>query len=254
MLLLNAHQLCAWYADLHPFTRRIQELLAQVRKALRKVADPVKAVAMQAYMKSTLPYHGVPAPLLRQVCKEVFSSAQLETSAQWQGLVLDLWRNAGFREERYAALQLAGDRRARAFQTPGTMKVYEELIVTGAWWDYVDDVASHRIGPILRDHPAPMRRKMLRWSKCPDIWKRRSSIICQLGFKQATDLDLLYACIEPSLGSREFFLQKAIGWALRQYAWTEPTEVKRYVRLNQERLSPLSRREALKNLQDLKRT
>ncbi len=82
------------------------------------------------------------------------------------------------------------------------MKMYEELIVTGAWWDYVDDIASHRVGPILRDHPATMRRKMLSWSKSPDLWKRRTSIICQLGFKEATDLELLYACIEPSLGSR----------------------------------------------------
>ncbi len=223
-------------------------LLTDLRKALREVADPGKAGAMQAYMKSVMPYHGVPTPLLRKVCKEVFAGVPLETATGWQALVLGLWRNAGFREERYAALQLAGDRRARAFQTPATMKMYEELIVTGAWWDFVDDVASHRIGPILRDYPAPMRRKMLAWSKCADLWKRRTSIICQLGSKEATDLELLYACIEPSLESREFFLQKAIGWALRQYAWTDPAEIKRYVRLNGARLSPLSRREAMKNL------
>jgi 3-methyladenine DNA glycosylase AlkD len=203
---------------------------------------------MQAYTKSTMPYHGVPFPLLRKVCKEVFANVGVETAAQWQALVLELWRNARFREERYAALQLAADKRARAFQTPRAMKMYEELVVTGAWWDYVDDVASHRVGPILRDYPAPMRRQMLAWSKCADIWKRRTSILCQLGFKQETDLQLLYACIEPSLGSREFFLQKAIGWALRQYAWIDGAEVKRYVRLNQDRLSPLSRREALKHL------
>jgi 3-methyladenine DNA glycosylase AlkD len=237
-----------FYDNLQLFTEGAPVILADVRKALRNVADPAKAVAMQAYMKSTMPYHGVPTPLMRRICKEVFTSANLETAAQWQTLVLDLWRNARFREERYAALHLAGDKRARAFQTPRTMTMYEEMIVTGAWWDYVDDVASHRIGPILRDHPIPMHRKMLTWSKSPNIWKRRSSIICQLGFKQGTDLELLYACIEPSLGSKEFFLQKAIGWALRQYAWTEPAEIKRYVRLNRERLSPLSRREALKNL------
>jgi len=223
-------------------------LLTDLRRALRKVADPTKAAGMRAYMKSAMPYHGVPNPLLRRVCKQVFANADLATSPGWQALVLELWRNARFREERYAALLLAGDRRARAFQTPGTLRMYEELVVTGAWWDYVDDVASRRIGPILRDHPLPMRRKMLAWSKCADMWKRRSSIICQLGFKHETDLDLLYACIEPSLGSREFFLQKAIGWALRQYAWVDGAEVKRYVRLNQARLSALSRREALKNL------
>jgi 3-methyladenine DNA glycosylase AlkD len=128
------------------------------------------------------------------------------------------------------------------------MKVYEELIVTGAWWDYVDDIASHRVGPILRDHPAALKRKMLAWSQSKDLWKRRTSILCQLGFKAETDLGLLYECIAPSLGSREFFLQKAIGWALRQYAWTDGAEVRRYVRLNRDRLSALSSREALKNI------
>jgi 3-methyladenine DNA glycosylase AlkD len=128
------------------------------------------------------------------------------------------------------------------------MKMYEELIVTGAWWDYVDDIASHRVGPILKGYPAPMRRKMLAWSKSSNLWKRRTAILCQLGFKEETDLKLLYACIEPSLASQEFFLRKAIGWALRQYAWTDGAEIKKYVRLNRNRLSALSAREALKNI------
>lgn len=203
---------------------------------------------MQAYMKSTMPYHGVPTPLLRRVCKATFVDVQFATASHWQAQVLALWRGARFREERYAALYLTSDKRARPFQTPSAMKMYEELIVTGAWWDYVDDIASHRIGPILRDHPAPMRRKMLSWSRSSNLWKRRTSIICQLGFKAETDLELLYACIEPSVGSQEFFLKKAIGWALRQYAWTDGAEVQRYVRLNRTRLSKLSCLEALKHL------
>jgi len=223
-------------------------LLPSLRKALQKASDPVKASAMRAYMKSAMPYHGVPTPLLRKVCKLTFADVQFATASHWQAQVLDLWRGARFREERYAALYLAGDERARPFQTPSAMKMYEELIVTGAWWDYVDDIASHRIGPILRDYPAPMRRKMLSWSKSNNLWKRRAAILCQLGFEAETDLELLYACIEPSLGSREFFLQKAIGWALRQYAWTDGAEIKRYVRLNRARLSALSYREALKNI------
>ena len=92
-----------------------------------------------------------------------------------------------------------------------------------------------------------MRSAMLAWAGGDDLWKRRSAILCQLGWKGETDLGLLYACIEPSLGSKEFFLRKAIGWALRQYAWTDPGEVLRYVAANEERLAPLSRREALKN-------
>lgn len=203
---------------------------------------------MQAYMKSVMPFHGVPTPLLRHVCKAMFADVRFSSASNWQTQVLDLWRQARFREERYAALYLAGDKRARPFQTPSAIKMYEELIVTGAWWDYVDDIASHRIGPILRDYPVPSRRKMLSWCKSNNLWKRRAALLCQPGFKAETDLGLLYACIEPSLGSREFFLQKAIGWALRQYAWTDGAEVKRYVGLNRTRLSPLSCREALKNI------
>jgi 3-methyladenine DNA glycosylase AlkD len=223
-------------------------LLTSLRKALRQAGDPLKAPTMQAYMKSVMPYHGVPTPQLRHLCREVFADLEFPTARHWQAQVLDLWRGARFREERYAAMHLAADHRARSFQTPSAMKVYEELIVNGAWWDYVDDIASHRVGPILRDHPAPMRRKMLSWGRSSDMWKRRTAIICQLGFKTDTDLELLYACIEPSLESREFFLRKAIGWALRQYAWTDAAEVKRYVRLNRDRLSALSSREALKNV------
>jgi 3-methyladenine DNA glycosylase AlkD len=199
-------------------------------------------------MKSAMPYHGVATPLLRQVCKVTFANVQFPTALEWQSQILDLWRRALFREERYAALYLAGEKRGKPFQTPSAMKMYEELIVTGAWWDYVDDIASHRIGPILRDYPRPMRRKMLSWSRSSNLWKRRSAIICQLGLKSDTDLELLYACIEPSLGSKEFFLRKAIGWALRQHARTDGAEIKKYVRRNRTRLSELSCREALKNI------
>jgi 3-methyladenine DNA glycosylase AlkD len=223
-------------------------LIPKLRKALRKAADPTKAPIMQAYMKSALPYHGVPTPLLRQVCKTVFADMAFPTASDWRTAVLDLWRNARFREERYAALYLTADKRSNPFQTPPAMKIYEELIVTGAWWDYVDEIASRRVGPILRDHPAPMRRMMLTWSKSDNLWKRRTTILCQLGFNAETDLELLFASIQPSLESREFFLQKAIGWALRQYARTDAAEVKKYVQRNHTRLSALSRREALKHI------
>jgi 3-methyladenine DNA glycosylase AlkD len=112
----------------------------------------------------------------------------------------------------------------------------------------VDHIATRRLGDLLRRHPKEMRRTMLAWSRDANLWKRRSAILCQIGFKARTDLELLYACIEPSLRSKEFFLRKAIGWALRQYAWTDPGEVRRYVRKREGELSGLSRREALKNV------
>ena len=127
--------------------------------------------------------------------------------------MLGLWRAAEYREERYAAIELTGVRQAAAFQAPAAMAMYEEMIVSGAWWDYVDSVAAQRVGPIVAGFPGPMKRLMRQWSRCDNMWKRRTSILCQLGAKGSTDLKLLYDCIEPSLREKEFFLRKAIGWS-----------------------------------------
>jgi 3-methyladenine DNA glycosylase AlkD len=223
-------------------------LLAAVRSALAAAAEPARAPAMRAYMKSALPYHGVRVPAVRAICRQVFAGIELRSAAAWRREVLALWRGARFREERYAAIALTGERRARGFQTLAALRLYERMIVEGAWWDLVDDIATHRIGPMLHaPHGVAVRQEMLEWSRSPDIWKRRSAIICQVGAKRETDLPLLYACIEPSLGAPDFFLRKAIGWALRAYAWTDAREVARYVRARRRELSPLSKREALKN-------
>jgi 3-methyladenine DNA glycosylase AlkD len=225
-------------------------LVRTVRRALAEAADPTKAAGMQAYMKSAMPYRGVSAPVLKRLCRDAFKAHPLATAADWQRVVLDLWRHAEFREERYAAVLLTQARAYREFVTSSSLPMLEEMIVTGAWWDYVDTLAGRNLGEILRADPRRMKPLMRRWSRDPDMWKRRSAILCQLGFKRDTDLKLLYDCIEPNLSHRDFFIRKAIGWALRQYAWTDPTEVKRYVKANRERLSPLSVREALKNCQE----
>jgi 3-methyladenine DNA glycosylase AlkD len=207
-------------------------------------ADPTKAPAMQAYMKSAMPFLGVPAPERRRCVRRALDATPLDPSA-WREPVLELWRDATHREERYAALDLA--HRFRRNAGAADMPLYEELVVTGAWWDYVDPVAG-LIGTLLRRDPGTIRPAMLRWSRDADVWKRRVSIISQLGRQDETDLDLLYGCIEASIDRPEFFLRKAIGWALRDLARSNPAEVDRYVRANAGRLSPLSRREATKHL------
>ena len=215
---------------------------------LTAAADPSRAPAMQAYMKSAMPYLGVSAVPLRAACKRVFAGLIYPTAEAWRAEVLAIWHGARFREQRYAAVELTGIRAASPFQRIDALPMYEDMIVTGAWWDHVDAIATQRLWAILQNDPAPMTRAMRDWAQSPDMWKRRSAILCQIGAKARTDLDLLYACIEPSLGSREFFLRKAIGWALRQYARTDPAEVRRYVAMQGDRLSGLSRREALKRI------
>lgn len=223
-------------------------LIQTIRSALAESADPIKAPQMQAYMKSSMPYRGVSAPVLKQLCRDTFKAHPLATAAEWQHVALDLWRNASFREERYAAVLLTQARMYRDFQTFSSVPMLEEMIVTGAWWDFVDTLAGRNLGDILRAEPRRMKPLMRRWARSADLWKRRSAILCQLGFKRETDLELLYDCIEPNLSQKDFFIRKAIGWALRQYAWTDPKEVKRYVKAHKDRLSPLSVREALKNV------
>ena len=124
------------------------------------------------------------------------------------------------------------------------------MIVSGAWWDYVDAIATRQLGELLRKYPTRMAAILRKWAIDDDIWLRRSAILAQLNFKADTDLALLYDCIRPSLGRSEFFLRKAIGWALRQYARTNPDEVLRYVRDHRAELSPLSIREALKRIEE----
>jgi 3-methyladenine DNA glycosylase AlkD len=212
------------------------------------VADPARAPAMQAYMKSAVPYRGVSAVPLRKACRLVFEELPLTDARAWREAVLFLWRSATHREDRYAAIELSGHRRYRQWQSLEMLPVYEEMVITGAWWDYVDTVAIHRIGePLLLGHPE-LAETMREWARHTDLWKRRAAIICQVAFKTDTDLALLYDCIAPNLPDRQFFIRKAIGWALRSYAWTDPGEVVRYVDSVGNRMSPLSRREALKNV------
>jgi 3-methyladenine DNA glycosylase AlkD len=221
-------------------------LVDAVRRALADNADPVRAEGARAYMKSEMPYRGVLLPVQRQLYRALFAQYPLASFEDWHATILALWDEAQYREERYAALFLAGDRRYAAFRTLQALPLFEQLIVGGAWWDLVDGLATHEIGDLLRRYPSAMRETVLAWSRGPDLWLRRTAIICQVGFKRETDQELLYTCIAPSLGERNFFVRKAIGWALREYSKTAPAAVAAYVADHEQELSPLSRREALK--------
>jgi 3-methyladenine DNA glycosylase AlkD len=230
-------------------------LVAAVRAGLAAAANPAKAPAMQAYMKSAMPYRGVASPGQKQVFAQVLAAHPLTGRRVWQDTVRELWDGAAFREERYAAIALLADRRYAGYRDPGTMPLIEHLIVTGAWWDHVDTLATRTVGPLVRAYPAELVPLMLRWADDTDdrdsagnLWRRRTAIIHQVGAKEATDTDLLVACVRPSLRSPEFFLRKAVGWALRDLAWTRPQWVQAYVREHADELSGLSRREALKNV------
>lgn len=223
-------------------------LSEKLRTALLAEADPTRAPQMQAYMKSTMPYIGVASPKLKATSKAVFAELRYDDGMAWMTDILDIWRNAEFREEYYAAIELTGLKQARRFQRTDILPMYREMIITGGWWDTTDSIAPTRLGEILNADREAMSKAMLEWATDDNMWIRRSAILCQLKAKNNMDLELLYACIEPSASSKEFFLRKAIGWTLRQYARNDPQEVRRYVSANKDRLSNLSKREALKHI------
>lgn len=197
-------------------------------------------------MKSEMPFAGVATPALRKIARKAFSAYPQPSEERWQQAILALWRNAKYREERYAAIGLARAKPYQVFRTPAACPMFEEMIVSGAWWDYVDEIAINLIGELLRDHAGFMRGVLLDWTRDADLWRRRSAIIAQLKFKAGTDLELLLAAIEPAMESKEFFLRKAIGWALREHSKTNPAFVIDFVGRNAANLSGLSKREAFK--------
>ncbi|MEO7113126.1 MAG: DNA alkylation repair protein [Polyangiaceae bacterium] len=222
--------------------------LKAIRAELVRVADPKRAPLMQAYMKSVMPYHGVASADVKAVSRKIFQDLKMGSEGEWQEEVRAIFHGSKFREEKYVATALLHHKAAAKFRTMNALPLYEELIVAASWWDIVDDLAAHAVGALFDVDAKAMARAMKQWSKSGELWKRRTSIMCQVLRHEKTDLDLMYACIEPSLDQKDFWSRKAIGWALRAYAWTDPKEIARYVKANEQKLSALSKREALKNI------
>lgn len=225
------------------------ELLDAIRLALRSGADAERAVGQQRYMKSEMPFLGLTSPQRHGLLRPLLAdpALRIETRPGWERAVRGLWDGAEYREDRYAALALLHHRTYRSWRDPDAMPLVEHVIVTGAWWDYVDEV-GHVVGEVLLLDPEGEGLRMRGWAEHDDMWLRRSAIISQLRHGDRTDARLMSDVIEPNLDDREFFVRKAIGWALRQHARTDPGWVRAYVDRHTHRLSGLSRREALKHL------
>ena len=224
-----------------------KDLIAAVRATLEEAAEPERAPQMQAYMKSSMPYYGVRMPEVRKRVRTVLNDLPIDARPDWEATIRGLYDDATYREERYAALTLAAHRYYREWAlAPESLALYERLIRTGAWWDLVDET-SHRVGDVLLADSETVTPTIRAWSGADDLWVRRCSIICQVGHKAETDLDLLSCVIEPNIADRDFFIRKAIGWALREVAYVEPGWVHAFVNEHPS-LSSLSVREATKHI------
>lgn len=229
-----------------------QPFIRSIRKALREAAVPADAGPMQAYMKSEMPFYGVKKPARAVISKAIIAAHPLPDHPSWHDTVQSLFVEAKRREERYCAMDLISASRYRTYRRSwGSFGLYEQLIVEGAWWDVVDELAAHHLGILFEVEAKQLTRHMRAWTKLSapgDLWRRRSAIICQLRRKSDTDLELLTQAIDAAIDSKEFFLRKAIGWALRQHGAVDPDWVRTFVAAREDRLSGLSKREALRKL------
>lgn len=224
------------------------DLIAAVRAALAAAGDPERAAAQQRYMKSAMPFRGLSSPELKAVLRPLLAAWAPADRRVWEATVRDLWDEATHREERYAALALTRHRRARPWVDPAAVPLLRHLVVTGAWWDLVDEVATHPVGDALAAYRSELTPVLARWALDDDLWVRRTAVLCQVGRRADTDPDLLRLVVEANVADPSFWLRKAVGWALRDFARTDPAWVAAEVDRLDDRISGLSRREALKHL------
>ncbi len=223
----------------------MKELVQFVRAEFRQKANAKTARQMAAYMKTEMPFYGIPKPGRVPVYRELKKRFPLSSRTDYQKAVLALW-NEPHRETKYTALFVA--RAWRAFIVPESMRLYKRLIVEGAWWDLVDEVAAQLSGVVWMNHRETINPTMDQWIDHKNLWLRRSALIGQIKHKKETDEKRLFDYCLRRADEKDFFIRKAIGWALREYARVAPARVKTFALQNKNELSPLSFREATKHL------
>ncbi|NNF54228.1 MAG: DNA alkylation repair protein [Acidimicrobiales bacterium] len=217
---------------------------AWVRGQLEPLAVPEDAAPMAAYMKDQFPFLGVKTPARRAASKPLLSAAKAWTAHE----ILDV-ADALMAEPEREFAQVAVDlvRANVKAVTSEDLDRLRHLIQTKSWWDTVDALAVHGVGAVVKSD-RQLQVVMDQWVDDDDIWVARTAILHQLLWKTDTDATRLFHYCDVRAADQEFFIRKALGWALRQYARTDPDRVRSYVEHNEERLSGLTKREALKHL------
>lgn len=223
---------------MHPYVRSLKALFEQN-------ANPANAAPMKKYMREQFEFLGIKTPERRALQKEFISEHRLPPLEELDAVVRGLW-SLPQREFQYAAVSLLGKLEKKL--EPDFVSTLEYLIVTKSWWDTVDSIAGDIVGVHFKRFLKVREKYLKKWRKSDNFWLKRTCLLFQLGYKkEETDFNLLCEIIRENLGSDEFFINKAIGWALRQYARTDPKAVKKFVKATD--LHPLSRREAMKHLE-----
>jgi 3-methyladenine DNA glycosylase AlkD len=228
--------------------RKMSHYLQPLVDNMAAAANAENAVQMAAYMRDQFPFLGIKSPERRKVLSAFLKEAGLPDAEDMPAVARALW-DLPEREHQYSAMDIL--RRGRKKLGPEFVSDLEWLITTKSWWDTVDGLAGWIAGALFNAYPEVRAETVSRWREQENIWLRRTTLLFQLKYKDRTDAPLLFSLIEQNLDDGEFFIQKAIGWALREYSKTDETAVRDFVARTE--LSPLGAREALKWLNNQER-
>ena len=220
-------------------------LVARFQRAVEAARDPVRAAATTAYMRHQFPFAGVPMPRLAAIYREAAQDVPPPASeAEVAAVALACWE---LPEREHQHLGCMHVRRHVRLRGPTFVPTLERLVATKSWWDTVDELATHVAGPLVAAH-RELRAVMDRWLESDCLWLARVAILHQERWKERTDAAVLFAYCRRRAADREFFIRKAIGWALRSYAKVEPQRVAGFLAAHGGELSGLSWREAERGL------
>jgi len=221
------------------------KLLVELRKEVSKQKNPKIAKEQQRYMKSKMPFYGLQAPQLKTIYPPLFKKYAPTSNHNYRDTILYIFKNAKHREEWYVGLAFANNYQEYIIEE--NIDIYIEIIRLTQWWDTIDNIAPKLIGTALADSNN-LSIFLNEWIKDENLWIRRTALLTQLKYKERTDFKLLSVLIKQTWHEDEFFIRKAIGWTLRQYSYSSPTEVIDFIEQNRNNLSRLSITEGLKAL------
>jgi 3-methyladenine DNA glycosylase AlkD len=227
-----------------PTTPLATVVMERLQRVYRAAADPHRAAGMRAYMRDQFPFLGLPAPAQATLNREVLAGSARPVEADLRAIALHCWALEE-REFQYFGQKLL--RRHAKVLSSGFLDTTRTLITTKPWWDTVDELAAHVVGPLVAADP-PLARTMDAWAQDGDKWLVRTAILYQNRYREATDAQRLFGYCADQAEHTDFFIRKAIGWALREYAKTDPDAVRTFVARHRGTLSGLSAREALRNI------
>ncbi len=216
----------------------------ELKSELRANSNHELAIPMENYLKNNFSCLGIKTEKRRTIFKSIYEKHKTEIKSDYRTITWQLFQEKE-REFHHCAIDLIQKEIKNKFILQD-IQLIENLVITNSWWDTVDFVAKYLVGGYLEQFPDETLKVIERFSNSSTMWLNRTAIIFQLSYKEKTNFDLLKSECEKRKDSKEFFIQKAIGWALRDYSRFNPNGVKKYVESTN--LKPLSQREALRLL------